>query len=818
MIRTVRNLTIGLFVLVCCTAYAGVKHEFGMYLLDLGLNQRARVYFEEALKDKSLEHLDIAWCRHGLGLVAKADAMLALAEVEQLGGGAEAVNRADALFVESEKAFISASDAYLEMQNELLLKGEGAGKISPRIEALFNQVYHESRLQAAEVYLFHAQIPGLNAAKRGDALESSEQLFSYYLELEPPLPRAILGMGLVLFEKGEYARAVRDFERALAKPEYAAAESQQQIIAYKVRALVELGRFDKGLEAIEQVPTNGPKSAQIELLRARALFGTGKRKQAYEIATLVARSQGPSGLKAANLLKEWADQLDTSETASGELVLANDKYDRGKYEEALEMYQKVASSTTAPELAGEATHKSGLCYIQLKQTGQAIAAFRKAAVDYSQSSFGPQAAYLLVHSSLHELREQRTDAVRDEFLDTVTRVLELYPRHESLGEFHYLRGSILMLSGRLESAVEDFEEVPEASERYVAALLASGKARALLFERQAKAAKIVTLELKQAFDMAIEALNAALDRIEKMSGPENAAERDNWDAEARIALARLHSDENLGDRQKVIDSLSGMPAGLPPSDPMMLEASLLQLKAFVDLGRAGDARRQVVNLVKGKPERESLDKTLIVLYNALVAESRKSKPPEEQVKELAGAMVELLKADGWKAQQLYLAGASLAAVHENDRAINVLDTLIEKYGADPDAAGYVSRGRADRADCLREMKQWNDALAVYLDLLRVEGEENSPRLLSGAARCLTELGRYDEAVERWRMVVGSYRKQTPEWFEARLDVVETLLRAKKNVEAKEELELIKNLYGDPPTAELKARAVELLERAGKPGR
>jgi hypothetical protein len=50
---------------------------------------------------------------------------------------------------------------------------------------------------------------------------------------------------------------------------------------------------------------------------------------------------------------------------------------------------------------------------------------------------------------------------------------------------------------------------------------------------------------------------------------------------------------------------------------------------------------------------------------------------------------------------------------------------------------------------------------------------------------------------------------TDEWFEARYHLADTLLRADRKTEAADLVSLTRDLHGDPPTDELKAKFAEL---------
>ena len=228
--------------------------------------------------------------------------------------------------------------------------------------------------------------------------------------------------------------------------------------------------------------------------------------------------------------------------------------------------------------------------------------------------------------------------------------------------------------------------------------------------------------------------------------------------------------------------------------------------------------RQIVKqLVDSNAPQVTLERAFIAIYNALLIErdaiASGDKTSEKRVKALADAIGLLIRnPDRWSSNRLYLAGASLKAVGEIDRAIEVFDTLVKLYADKPEAAEDINRGRILRTGCLLDARQWQKAHDAINELLEVKGNEDSPTLHRGLAQALTELGKYDEALKSWRTVAGMFRQGVPVWWEARLGLVETLIRAKRRQEAAAKLSLMTDLHGEPPNDELKVRFKELSEK------
>lgn len=268
-----------------------LQERLGQAYRSAGQNASARSAFERALRlDPDLYH-----ARDGLEAVSRGARL------------APGRSRAQATFASLRRVGLDlgASGAGLRHQARfattvpLAKEGAGYGLRQLASIALYNQgwaLIDAGRLDEAEraFRAAQSQVPeplkwttddglGWVAYYRRD-YDKAHALFTKVLQSRPEAYLSLKGLGFIAIEKKNYDEAIKHLVASLSQNPY------QVPLSFTIPAqrLIDAKRFEHARKILEIGEWSYPRSAEIQFLLARSLFGMNDRKKAIEKATLAA--------------------------------------------------------------------------------------------------------------------------------------------------------------------------------------------------------------------------------------------------------------------------------------------------------------------------------------------------------------------------------------------------------------------------------------------------------------------------------------------------------------------------------------------------
>jgi tetratricopeptide (TPR) repeat protein len=230
----------------------------------------------------------------------------------------------------------------------------------------------------------HARLRQAVALHNGGQLAEAEALYYAFLAIHPDHFAALHLLGLVRYQRGEPAEALRHIDRAIAvNPNVAVAHNHRGV------ALKDLNRWDEALASYDTAVALDPGDAVAHYNRGNLLRELGRLEaavSAYERAMALA----PDNVDAVNnrgtalrALKRFDDALASYDRA---IALAPDRadvhynrgnvlIDLGRFEEALASADRAIA--TNPGLA-EAFNLRGNVLLDLRRFDEAIASYDQA--------------------------------------------------------------------------------------------------------------------------------------------------------------------------------------------------------------------------------------------------------------------------------------------------------------------------------------------------------------------------------------------------------------------------------------------------------
>jgi tetratricopeptide (TPR) repeat protein len=239
------------------------------------------------------------------------------------------------------------------------------------------------------------------------------------------------------------------------------------------------------------------------------------------------------------------------------------------------------------------------------------------------------------------------------------------------------------------------------------------------------------------------------------------------DVSIALRLARILLHPTVGRYDEAEDILERILFGQGANETERGEARRLTVTALLGQDKFDAARRMLETEFVGVPQE------LFAVVQSL--EDSAGRGPESRRRQLG---------------QLQLV-ATERLVKEAEQLTPEQSTQAEIYLA----LAYVNAGQANRADEL--FNKLHDRVP------------NSPRVVEAQAECFMQLGRYAQARDLWRQLVGMVRENTPAWYRAKYNLALACFHSNDTAQALKIILVTEQLHPDLGGPELKTKFGEL---------
>jgi tetratricopeptide (TPR) repeat protein len=354
--------------------------------------------------------------------------------------------------------------------------------------------------------------------------------------------------------------------------------------------------------------------------------------------------------------------------------------------------------------------------VQEKQHEAAAERFAQIARTFPNHPSAPQAEFMITYCLGQLYAADPTPERLERYERSLEQHLNAFGADETALEVRWLLGSLRMSQRRWMDAIELFRGIPSQHREF---LPARDQIR-LAYESSLQ-------ELWQRNQPADQVQADALQFLKRVL----ADRRNQWkasDVPFALSLARIELAPRVGRFAEAEELLSQVLFGQVASDAERAEARRLIVAALVGQDKFDEARQMIETEFVGLPQE---------LFSVVQA-----------MEETAAFSSELRRRQFGKLQ--LVATERLVRGSEQLTAEQILQAEIHL------ALAYVNAGESARADEL--FAKLRDRVA------------NDPRVLEAQAECFMQLGRYSQARDLWRQLLGLLRENSPAWYRAKYNL------------------------------------------------
>lgn len=161
---------------------------------------------------------------------------------------------------------------------------------------------------------------------------------------------------------------------------------------------------------------------------------------------------------ASHPLVASAQDAKSSDAATRQYATAAALQNREQYELAIDEWKKFLANHPKDERADKATHYLGLCYLQSKQFGPAMASFQRVIADYPKSALAEPSMLYLGLAQYNQARTGKAE-LYPQADATFKLLLEKFPKSKYAAQAAFYRGESLYAQGNKADAVALYEYV-----------------------------------------------------------------------------------------------------------------------------------------------------------------------------------------------------------------------------------------------------------------------------------------------------------------------------------------------------------------------
>lgn len=513
---------------------------------------------------------------------------------------------------------------------------------------------------------------------------------------------------------------------------------------------------------------------ELDLLYVQSLLELA-RQQSRGQADLVARQLVASALEEIDQIDKqhgayWAGRAELllAELAAENVLveepavlvrMADGQFRRGDRLGAvktLDRAVKLSRERGDTDRLVELSFRAASMLVQEKQFDAAARRFAEIANSVPNHATAPQAQFMVAYCLGQHYAANPSAEVLTSYERALEQHLKGFGADETAHETRWLLGSLRVNQRRWRDGIELLKAIAPSHRQYSPARDQIRRAYELWLQdlwQRSQPSETVASE-------AIDYLKQSLaDRRGKQWGP--------TEIPAALSLARIDLNATVGRFQEAEDILNQILFGQAANDTERGEARRLIVAALLGQDKFDEARRMIETEFVGVPQE------LFAVAQSL--ESASARGPEarrRQIGRLQLIVTERLVRD---AEQL-----------TGEQAVQAEIYL---------ALAYVNSGQAARADEL--FAKLNDRVA------------NDPRVLEAQAECFMQLGRYNQARDLWRQLLGQLRESSPGWYEAKYNLALACYNSGDGAQALKIILVTEQLHPDMGGAEMKTKFSEL---------
>jgi tetratricopeptide (TPR) repeat protein len=456
------------------------------------------------------------------------------------------------------------------------------------------------------------------------------------IEDQAIVAKSLFGRALCFKEEKRYDKAVADLDSITKHvrhndPLYMWSLYEQALIAYRLgkydTALAHLDKLDTGIEAktLSDVLGSEHKRLRERVVlepRVKALLekldkeedktgetAKGLCHQAHRGLKRLSRYDAAHATRLYRLVAEYpaffSSFSDEGLGAIGNLALADNRFNEGKYEEAVKRYRSLWTSRDMyiRKRMDDIYFRSGYAYCQIGRWKNALTSFDELYAKYPRSKFVGKAVCLEYVAAAGRYKRKAGQSNYSRYIASAKRYLKECPNPRDRNGAHFLLGKDYHKKGRPREARREFTAIAENSPHYWPAMYYVMKEDVETLERrQQKGGKRSggTRKLYQS-------LATQFTRFQKLASRERPGPGIAEVAPHMTILhARLYRCAPEPSCAKATKTLEGFEKRFPKNRPLWLKAMDLRFACYDERQMIDPAKEQIRYLSQKYPVDESL--------------------------------------------------------------------------------------------------------------------------------------------------------------------------------------------------------------------
>ncbi|MBI3462592.1 MAG: tetratricopeptide repeat protein [Planctomycetes bacterium] len=715
-------------------------------------------------------------------------AVLELAEGDRLRQQAQLAPQDNTLIESARARLDSAVKAFRQVEADVTqaLKGRRPNDNVSTDQPSFNQllaVQNTARFRLAQALLALAQSYPRHSASQTDYASQAKNQFEAFTQRYSPQEHVVESYLAraeclrLLDDPDEAVKTLKEIEKPETPDKYrdrALVVRAQLLLDQRkpaaARRLIE--EFRKSLKAPNPEFELLYVQATLEIAReqSRAQDNLGARQLVVQALGAMDQIEKSHGIYWASrcelLLAELAAERVLVEDPRVLMRMADGQYRRGDRSGAvqtLERAVKLAAESGDADQTVELSMRAASILVQAGEFEDAAQRFAQVATTYPNHPKAPQAQFLVASCLGQAYGADPTPQRLAKYEQALQQHLRTFGSDDTAAEVRWLLGLLRMNQRRWPDAIELFRGISPKHKRFSTARLEIRRAyENWLIELWARS--------QPTDKVATEAIQYLKQSLAASRGPSLTAE----DVPLALTLARIQLHPTIGKYEDAEPLLEQVLFGQEADASQRAEARRLALTALIGQDKFDAAGRMLETEFVGMPQ-----ELFAVVQSLEDTAGRSPEARRRQIGKLQLAATERLAQD---AEQLTPEQSLQAEIYL--------------------ALAHVNAGQAVRAEEL-------------FDKLRVRMPSN-PRVLEAQAECYMQLGRYAQARELWRQLLGMVRENTPVWFRAKYNLALACFNTKDVQQCQKIIQVTTLLHPDLGGPELKAKFEELMAKCQRP--
>lgn len=724
--------------------------------------------------EQNAQHPQAAALQFQLGVYELAQGELARQQAKLAPQSKELIDSARVHLKAAIQSFRQVESGATETMKKRSLGDNAAGDqpSSNQLKALINNTRFrlgQSSLALAQTFPRHSADQTEAASQAKTQFEAFTQRFSTSeLTLESYLGRAeclrLLG------DTAEAVRSLRDVEKSGVPDKY-----RDRASVLRAQVHIDQKKPAAARNAIEEErkQLRGP-NPELDLLYVQSLLELA-REQNKGQGNLIARQLVTSALEEMDRIEKehglyWVSRCELllAELAAENVLvedpvvlvrMADGQYRRGDRAgtvKTLDRGVKLARERGDANQTVELSFRAASIQVQEKSFENAAERFAQIAGTYANHPKAPQAQFMVAYCLGQLYAAESTPERLEKYERALEQLLRSFGSDQTAMEGRWLLGSLRMNQRRWSDVIELWKEIPRGHGRFAAAR-----------QELARAYENWLVDLWTRSQPAEKTASAAIQYMKQALATPRGSTLAPADVSLALRLTRILLHPTVGRYDEAEEILEQILFGQGANESERGEARRLTVAALLGQDKFDGARRMLETEFVGVPQ-----ELFAVVQSLEDSAARGSESRRRQLGKLQLVATERL-------------------VKEAEQLTPEQSTQAEIYLA----LAYVNAGQANRADEL-------------FNKLR-DRVPNSPRVLEAQAECFMQLGRYAQARDLWRQLVGLVRENTTAWYRAKYSLALACFHSNDTAQALKIILVTEQLHPDLGGPEMKAKFEEL---------